>query len=93
MRPQPDGRRRLADALQAIMAEQARLRDQLTALVRGEGVHLRPLAAVEFARAFGSVDAVLLQHWETLPAPAQEALIAVYVRLDLEPPGEVSSAP
>jgi hypothetical protein len=44
--------------------------------------------AMPYVKALGTIDAVLVQQWSTLPKGTQEALSATYGRLGLVPPGQ-----
>ena len=52
------------------------------------GWHMSHQPPMEYARALGSIDTVLVQHWPVLPKGSQEALVDTYRRLGLLSPGQ-----
>jgi hypothetical protein len=57
----------------------------------GLGWEVGHLHAQGYARALGSLDAIVTQTWRTLPQAAQEQLSATYGHLGLVPPGQRQS--
>ena len=59
-------------------------------LCGGMGWQLWHPPAMEYVRALGALDTVVVQQWSSLPKPAQDALSATYTQLGLEPKSPLS---